>query len=263
MQVFKTISSCLPRTIIPGPILGPGKSALLGGLFLAFLSVTPASAGNEDFAPGNCTSPGRSWSSVISILKFQKYLPTTAVVAPETGKALELGIATGPAGAKLPSKTEFEALLAQTQDALSEQPVPDSVAHFIHPEGISLTVSETRNEVNGLLHVKRQCLFYLTPQAYKTTSLFTFTNFGPIGISTQKQRANVGFGKMEAKYFVAEGTPEPTESTGKGGRGGHLWLVGLHVSDDLKLPNESWVPGSFLMFMEFSDYRRPEEYRIE
>lgn len=60
------------------------------------LMAAPALAGNEGFAPGNCTSAGRTMPTVTSILEFQRHLPTSGAIALQLAPAHMVGAIVEP-----------------------------------------------------------------------------------------------------------------------------------------------------------------------
>ncbi|MGX9356567.1 hypothetical protein ACS3SW_15800 [Roseobacteraceae bacterium S113] len=228
-------------------------------LLIALAAGIPASAfaGNEDFAAGNCTSPGRNWPTLLSVLEFQKYDRTSAIVLPQTTQAFAVAAALGPLVQRPPSG--FDAALASA----APLPLSEMTAHFLHREGISLTVTQSASKMDGLVHVVRRCAFFFTPEARQTTSFGQLMRFGPMFAEHNSTRASTASGRMQTVRNITKGAPAPTELTGKGGAGGHMWMVGFWPNDTATELGPHWVPGSAVVFTELSDFLRPEDYRTD
>lgn len=245
------------------PATGPAMRRAARGTLLALallVAPLPALAGNEGFAPGNCTSPGRTMPSITSILEFQKYLPTSAAIAGQVAPAHLVGAITDPS-AKLRIKGKPVAdLLADAQARLAARPAPQITHYYIHPAGISLEVTETATRQGDLIHVIRRCAFYLTPKRAENPPAM-MGNFGPLkGIAPSYSRADTDLGRIATKFHAYKGTPRATTETGKDSAGGYLWMANL-TTNDTGLP-DGWQPGMYIL-TEMSDYLTPEHYRTE
>ncbi len=227
------------------------------------LCATQAIAGNEAFARGNCTSPGRAIPTVMPVLEFQKYKPTMAVIAPGLRPAHLVGAMVEPAEKIKLSGRSGTQLLTDAEAALDACPAPQITRHFPHREGINVEATETGTRQGDLIHVLRRCAFYLTPEAYQTSIVSQLTSFGPMEIRPREQRKILDIGRLTTRYHAAGGQPTATANTGKGSSGGYLWLAALKTNDDADTPTPDWQLGGLYILTEMSDYLAPEDYRTE